>query len=61
MDTRHWLRLFGFAAVWALAVATWASIAHQLFGFPDLGLPAVILSVAIIAAWPLRRRTSISL
>lgn len=55
MDSKRWgVRLAG-AAVWGMAAITWGSIAHHLWGVPDVGLVAAILSAALVLALPLAR------
>lgn len=52
MLKNHWTRRVLLAAVWAMAVSTWSSIAHYLGGAPDFG-PMLTFGVAIvILAWP---------
>jgi hypothetical protein len=41
------------AGLWALAMSTWGSIGHHLFGLPDAGPILVLVVVAAILAWPL--------
>jgi hypothetical protein len=53
MQSKRWIRRGVLALVWGLAVSTWASIGHYLFGLPDIGPIAVITTVGGILAWPL--------
>jgi hypothetical protein len=55
MQTTHWIRRGVVAVVWALAASTWASIAHHLFGMPDLVPLMAIAAVAVVFAWPTKR------
>jgi hypothetical protein len=52
MQTKFWLRRIVFAVVWGLAVATWASIAHVLFGMPEVGLMLVVATMAFVLLRP---------
>ena len=52
MNTRRGIRRIVLATVWGLAVSTWSAIGHHLFGLPDFGLPAVIVTMAGILLWP---------
>ena len=46
MQKRSWPRRLVMAAIWALAVSTWASIAHHLMGLPDVGPLLVVVAFA---------------
>jgi hypothetical protein len=55
MESKRWgMRLAG-ASIWAVAALTWGSIAHHLWGFPDVGVVVAIVSVALVLALPLQR------
>jgi len=55
MESKRWgVRLAG-AGIWAVAAMTWGSIAHHLWGFPDVGVGMAILAVALVLALPLQR------
>ena len=55
MESKRWgMRLAG-AGIWAVASLTWGSIAHHLWGLPDLGPVMAIVAVALMLATPLRR------
>lgn len=56
MQTNRWIRRGLTATVWALAASTWASIAHHLFGMPDLVPLMAIAAVAVVFAWPTKRQ-----
>jgi hypothetical protein len=55
MQTKFWVRRIILAAVWGLAVSTWASIAHYLGGIPDVGPILVVATMAFIILRPARR------
>lgn len=55
MQTKFWVRRIILAAVWSLAVSTWASIAHYLGGMPDVGPILVVATMAFIILRPARR------
>jgi urea transporter len=55
MQTRSWVRRTVLAIVWGLAVSTWASIGHHLFGMPDVGLPLVLATMIFIMLRPALR------
>jgi hypothetical protein len=52
---KFWIRRAVLAAVWGLAISTWASIAHHLMGMPDIGPVLVIATVAFILVRPAGR------
>jgi hypothetical protein len=53
MQKPSWSRRLILAGLWALAMSTWGSIGHHLFGLPDAGPILVLVVVAAILAWPL--------
>jgi hypothetical protein len=53
MQTKFWVRRIVLAIVWGLAVSTWASIAHFLFGMPDVGLILVVATMAFVLLRPI--------
>jgi uncharacterized membrane protein YesL len=55
MQTKQWIRRGIVAVVWGLAAATWASIAHHLFGMPDLVPLLAIGAMAAVLAWPTKQ------
>jgi urea transporter len=55
MQTKFWVRRTVLAIVWGLAVSTWASIGHHLFGMPDVGLPLVLATMTFIMVRPALR------
>lgn len=60
MQTKFWIRRIVLAIVWGLAVSTWASIAHYLFGMPDAGLILVVGTIVFILVRPTQRAPSTS-
>jgi hypothetical protein len=52
MHTKRWIRRGIAAAVWGLTASTWASIAHHLFGMPDLVPLMALGAIAVVLAWP---------
>ena len=44
------------ALTWALAMLTWGSIAHYLFGLPDIGPLLAVLAIALALGLPIGRR-----
>jgi hypothetical protein len=54
MQTKFWVRRIILAAVWGLAVSTWASIAHYLGGLPDIALILAVGTMAFILVRPAR-------
>lgn len=58
MPSHPLARLILRTVVWAAAASTWASIAHHLFGFPDVGLALVTLTCfAVVMQHAHRQRT----
>ena len=43
------------ALLWAVAVSTWASIAHHFFRLPDVGLVVVAITILIVMTAPQMR------
>jgi hypothetical protein len=59
MKNRRWGRRLLVAGIWAMAMSTWSSIGHYLFGLVDLGLPLATAAVVAVLAWPLPVRRGI--
>lgn len=53
MDMRLGLRRLAIAITWALAIATWGSIAHFFVGTPELGAALPLMVGASIGVAPL--------
>jgi hypothetical protein len=54
MESRRWgLRLAG-ASIWVVAALTWGSIAHHLWGLPDVGVGIAVVAAVLLLALPLR-------
>jgi hypothetical protein len=56
MRTNKAVRTAIFVPVWAYAAATWASIAHHLFGLPDVVPAATIIAAIGAVVWTFRSR-----
>jgi hypothetical protein len=56
MKNRRWGLRVLVAGIWVMAMLTWGSIGHYLFGLADLGPLLAVIAVVVVLAWPLRTR-----
>ena len=54
MKHRNWTRRLMLATVWAMAMSTWSSIGHHVFGLVDLGPVLTGLAAAVVLLWPVQ-------
>lgn len=52
MKNRRWGRRLLIAGIWAMAMSTWGSIGHYVFGLADFGPVLTAMAVAMVLAWP---------
>jgi hypothetical protein len=56
MKNRRWGLRVLVAGIWVMAMLTWGSIGHYLFGLADLGPFLAVIAVVVVLAWPLPTR-----